>query len=63
MKTLADIDPDAKGVPYAIWKARQLNRLFEHEGLQKQAGKILPPTVEDGLKKYSPQQRRRGPSQ
>jgi hypothetical protein len=48
--TLADIDPDAPGVPYAEWKARELNRIFAEHG-SGGAGRITAATVTDGLMK------------
>ena len=48
-KPLADLDPEAPGVPYTQWKAAELNRIFaEHGG---GPGRITAATVEDGLAK------------
>lgn len=52
-RTLAEVPPEEKGTPYAVWKAAELNRIFKEHGLQKQPAKILPSTVEDGLVKYA----------
>lgn len=52
-RKLSEVDPDERGIPYAVWKAKQLNRIFEKHGLQGKPGKILPSTVQDGLEKYA----------
>src|SRR5262249_26297362 len=50
---LADLDPDVPGVPFAQWKADQLNELFRRHGLLGVAGGITAGTVEDGLAKQA----------
>ena len=37
-------DPE-RGIPWAEWKADQLNRLFEEQGVLKQRAKITAATV------------------
>jgi hypothetical protein len=33
---LADVDPDEPGIPYAQWKAAQLNEIFRRHGMRGQ---------------------------
>jgi hypothetical protein len=40
-------------VPYAEWKAQQLNQLFRLHGRTGQPGRIKPETVQDGLEKQA----------
>jgi hypothetical protein len=49
-ETLAGAAPDERGVPYAQWKARELNRIFAQHGTGG-AGRITAAAVEDGLEK------------
>jgi hypothetical protein len=49
--TLAAPDPEAPGIPYATWKADQLNRIFAEHGTAG-PGRIKPETVQDGLLKF-----------
>lgn len=39
------------GVPWAEWKAAELNRLFQQQGLTGELGRITPATVRDGERK------------
>ena len=49
---LFDLDPDAEGVPWAVWYAEQSNSRWMEEGVTKQPGRLKPGTVTDGLLKY-----------
>jgi hypothetical protein len=42
-----------KPKPYCVWKAEELNRLFEAHGVLQERGRISPKTVEDGLDKFT----------
>jgi hypothetical protein len=43
------LSPQAPGgVPYAEWKARQLNELFRERGMTGESGRITPETMTDG---------------
>lgn len=55
-RTLAAVDPDERGTPYAEWKAAQLNELFRQHGQTGQSGRITGATVQNALEK---QQRRK----
>jgi hypothetical protein len=46
---LSDIDPEQRGIPYAKWKADQLNRLFLEQGAMRERARITPRTVEHGM--------------
>lgn len=48
---------DHKPISYAEWKAAELNRLFQEQGLTGQPGRITPETVRHGLEAH---QRRLG---
>jgi hypothetical protein len=48
---LADVAPEAPGIPYATWKADQLNRIFAEHGTAG-PGRIKPETIMDSLEKY-----------
>lgn len=52
-RTLAEVDPDEEGIPYAVWKAKQLNELFKQYGVQKEPARIQPWVIADGLKKFT----------
>ena len=56
--TLADLDPEARSIGYAEWKARQLNRLFAEHGVIGESGHIESTTVMDGLSKANYQKER-----
>jgi hypothetical protein len=42
---------EARGLPYAEWKAQQLNELFRQHGVMGQPGRISAATVADGILK------------
>jgi len=55
--TLADINPEQRGIPYANWMAEQLNRMFLDQGLMRQLARITAATVAHGMtkeKKWAP---------
>lgn len=52
-RTLAEVPADEKGIPYAMWKAKQLNELFRRHGVGKEPGKIQPWVITDGLRKFT----------
>ena len=56
-KTLAELDPDACGIPYAEWKAQELNRIFLERGAMGKPGEITAATVVDGLEKEAQRHR------
>lgn len=39
------------GVPWAEWKAAELNSLFQQQGLTGELGRITPATIRDGERK------------
>lgn len=49
--TLKDLPWDAPTIPWAEWKAKELNRLFESQGATKRKSNITPATVRDGESK------------
>jgi hypothetical protein len=48
---------EERGIPYAQWKAAQLNRIFARQGALKEAGRITAETIQDGLDKESARKR------
>ena len=54
---LADLDPEARGLLYAQWRAAQLNELFRLHGQTGQPAQITAATVADGLLKLSREKR------
>lgn len=40
-----------EGTPWAVWKAGELNRLFQEQGVTGQPGRITAATVRDGERK------------
>jgi hypothetical protein len=48
MKSRLDRVEHADGVPWAEWKAAELNRLFQETGATRQVGQIIARTVEHG---------------
>jgi hypothetical protein len=42
---------DLEGVPWAEWKARALNRIFQEHGLTGKPGRITAETIRDGLER------------